>query len=376
MEEIIFKSDDLVVMNLINYFITEENYNPMLIHGLSDEIWLENLGNDYKIIRIVSHHIHNKEQLDFDKFRLGKIVNQVKRKTFSFKVNVLNIYTDIENDKILTDNDVYIKNEEDINNPKLINIFPNIVNKTKHEENGIEYFVKVSNSINAKNESRNRTAEKIFSYKVPVVTYIFMTICILLFALMYILGNGSEDITTLLYFGANLDSLVKAGQVYRLFTCIFLHIGIWHLVCNMYSLYVIGKEIENLYGKLKYIIIFIGSGILGSILSMAFTHNTVSAGASGAIFGLLGALLYFGYYYRAYLGNTIKRTVLPVIFINLAIGFLSSGIDNAAHIGGLVGGILLSMLVGVPGKESKRDNINGIILTVLYLLFISYLAFK
>ena len=376
MEEIIFKSDDLVVMNLINYFITEENYNPMLIHGLSDEIWLENLENDYKIIRIVSHHIHNKEQLDFDKFRLGKIVNQVKRKTFSFKVNVLNIYTDIENDKILTDNDVYIKNEEDINNPKLINIFPNIVNKTKHEENGIEYFVKVSNSINAKNESRNRTAEKIFSYKVPVVTYIFMTICILLFALMYILGNGSEDITTLLYFGANLDSLVKAGQVYRLFTCIFLHIGIWHLVCNMYSLYVIGKEIENLYGKLKYIIIFIGSGILGSILSMAFTHNTVSAGASGAIFGLLGALLYFGYYYRAYLGNTIKRTVLPVIFINLAIGFLSSGIDNAAHIGGLVGGILLSMLVGVPGKESKRDNINGIILTVLYLLFISYLAFK
>ena len=375
MEETIFRSDDLVVMNLINYFITEENYNPMLIHGLSDEIWLENLDSDYKIIRIVSHHIHNKEQLDFDKFKLNKIVKQVKRKTFSFSIKVLNIYTDIENEKILMDNDVFIKNENDIDNPKLTNIFPNIVDKTKHNEKGIEYFVKVSNSINAKNETQNKLAEKIFSKKNPTVTYAIMSLCIVLFILMYVLGYGSEDKGTLLYFGANLDYLVKEGQVYRLLTCIFLHIGIFHLLCNMYSLYVVGKEIENLYGKIKYLIIFLGSGICGSIMSIAFTKNTISAGASGAIFGLLGSLLYFGYYYRNYLGNSIKRSVLPVIIVNLAIGFASSGIDNAAHIGGLVGGILLSMLVGVPGKSSKRDNINGVILTILYIAFISYLAF-
>ena len=375
MEETIFRSDDLVVMNLINYFITEENYNPMLIHGLSDEIWLENLDSDYKIIRIVSHHIHNKEQLDFDKFKLNKIVKQVKRKTFSFSIKVLNIYTDIENEKILMDNDVFIKNENDIDNPKLTNIFPNIVDKTKHNEKGIEYFVKVSNSINAKNETQNKLAEKIFSKKNPTVTYAIMSLCIVLFILMYVLGYGSEDKGTLLYFGANLDYLVKEGQVYRLLTCIFLHIGICHLLCNMYSLYVVGKEIENLYGKIKYLIIFFGSGICGSIMSIAFTKNTISAGASGAIFGLLGSLLYFGYYYRNYLGNSIKRSVLPVIIVNLAIGFASSGIDNAAHIGGLVGGILLSMLVGVPGKSSKRDNINGVILTILYIAFISYLAF-
>ena len=376
MQETIFRSDDLVVMNLINYFITEENYNPMIIHGLNDEIWLENLDNDYKIIRIVSHHIHNKEQLEFDKFKLGKIVKQIKKKTFSFRVNVLSIYTDIENEKLLTDDDVYIKREEDINNPKLTNIFPDIVHKTRHDEKGIEYFVKVSNNINAKNEAKGREAEKIFSYKKPFVTYCIMSICILLFLAMYLFGNGSEDNNTLLLFGANLDSYVKDGQIYRLVTCIFLHIGIWHLICNMYSLYVIGKEIESLYGRIKYIIIFIGSGICGSLLSIAFTHNTVSAGASGAIFGLLGSLLYFGYYYRAYLGNSIKKSILPVIIINLAIGFLSSGIDNAAHIGGLVGGILLSMLVGVPGKSSKRDNINGIILTILYIGFICYLVFR
>ncbi len=376
MQEILFKSDDILVMSLINYFITEENYNPMIIHGLNDEIWLENLDCDYKIIRIVSHHIHNKEQLDFDKFKLGKIVKQVKKKTFSFKVKVLSIYTDIENENFLTDDDVFICKEEDISNSKLTNVFPNIVNKTKHDENGIEYFIKMSNNINAKNEAKGKEAEKIFSYKKPIITYGIMALCIVLFMAMYLFGKGSSDIYTLLSFGANLDLLVKDGQIYRLFTCIFLHIGIWHLICNMYSLYMIGKEIESLYGKIKYLIIFIGSGICGSLLSITFTHNTVSAGASGAIFGLLGSLLYFGYYYRAYLGNSIKRSIIPVIVFNLVIGFMSTGIDNAAHIGGLVGGILLSMMVGVPGKSSKRDNINGMILTCLYILFICYMAFR
>lgn len=126
MDEIIIKSDDLLVMNLINYFITEENYKPMIIHGINDEIWLENLDNNYKIVRIVSHHIHNKEQLDFDKFKLSKIVKQVKRKTLSFKVKVLSIYTDIEDEKILNNDDVLITKEKDINNPKLAPYFNSV----------------------------------------------------------------------------------------------------------------------------------------------------------------------------------------------------------------------------------------------------------
>lgn len=376
MEEIIFKSDDLLVMNLINYFITEQNYNPMIIHGINDEIWLENLDKDYKIIRIVSHHIHNKEQLAFDKFKLSKIAKQIKKKTFSFKLKVLSIYTDIEDEKLLSDDDVFISKEDDITDSKLISIFPNIAEKTERKEEGLEYFIKVTDSINKKNEKRTKMAEKIFSYKKPIITYTIIAICIFIFALMYILGNGSGNSETLINFGANYDLLTKDGEYYRLFTSMFLHIGIIHLLCNMYSLFIIGKEIENLFGKVKFLIIYIGSGLCGSILSLAFNSNTISAGASGAIFGLLGSLLYFGYYYRTYLGATIKSSILPVIIINLAIGFLSSTIDNACHIGGLVGGILLTMLVGVPGKESKVDQINGIILTIIYICFISYLAFK
>ena len=374
MDEIIIKSDDLLVMNLINYFITDENYKPMIIHGINDEIWLENLDNNYKIVRIVSHHIHNKEQLDFDKFKLSKIVKQVKRKTLSFKVKVLSIYTDIEDEKILNNDDVLITKEKDINNPKLVSAFPDIVEKTNRKEDGLEYFIKVTDNINKKNEKRNKIAEKIFSYKQPIVTYIIMAICIILFILMELSG-GSTNSQTLLKYGANLDVLVKNGEYYRLFTCIFLHIGIMHLLCNMYSLYIIGREVENLFGKIKYIIIFILSGIFGSIMSLAFTHNTISAGASGAIFGLLGALLYFGMHYRTYLGEAIKRSIIPIIVVNLIIGFFAEGIDLAAHIGGLVGGVLVAMMVGVPDKSKTKDIINGTILTIIYLIFISYLAF-
>ena len=375
MEDIVFKSDDLVVMSLINYFITEKNYNPMIIHGLNDEIWLENLNEDYKIVRIVSHHIHNKEQLDFDKFKLSRIVKQVKKKTLSFKVKVLSIYTDLEDDKILSNDDIYINKEEDINNPKLTNVFPNIVEKTKVDDNRLEYFIKVTDNINQKNESKSKIAEKIFSFKKPIVTYSLIFICILVFILMYVLGNGSTDNYTLLVFGANVDTLTKNGDYYRLFTSMFLHIGILHLLCNMYSLYIIGKEVENVFGKVKYLIIYLLSGIAGSILSLAFNHNTICAGASGAIFGLLGALLYFGYYYRTYLGATLTRSIIPVIVLNLIIGFTSSGIDNAAHIGGLVGGILIAMAVGVPDKSNNNNKINGIVLSLIYFGFIIYLSF-
>lgn len=375
MEEIVFKSDDLVVMSLINYFITEKNYNPMIIHGVDNEIWLENMNEEYKIVRIISHHIHNKEQLDFDKFKLSRVVKQIKKKTLSFKVKVLNIYTDLEDDKLLSRDDIFINKEEDINNPKLINAFTDIVEKTKRNENGLEYFIKVTDNINKKNESKSKMAEKIFSFKKPIITYSLILICILVFISMYIFGNGSSDKYTLLVFGANLDVLTKSGDYYRLFTSMFLHIGIFHLLCNIYSLYVIGREVENVFGRKKYLTVYLLSGIAGSILSLAFNHNTICAGASGAIFGLMGAILYFGYYYRTYLGSTLTRSIIPVIVLNLIIGFTTSGIDNAAHIGGLIGGILIAMAVGVPDKSKKSNKINGIILSIIYFAFIIYLSF-
>ena len=109
-------------------------------------------------------------------------------------------------------------------------------------------------------------------------------------------------------------------------------------------------------------------------MSLLFT-NSISAGASGAIFGLLGALLYFGYHYRVYLGTVVKSQIIPLIIINLGIGFAMSGVNNSAHIGGLIGGCLLAMTVGVKYKSTKSDQINGAVMTLIYAAFLIYMGF-
>ena len=147
-----------------------------------------------------------------------------------------------------------------------------------------------------------------------------------------------------------------------------------HLIFNMYSLYIIGSQLESFLGKTKYIIVYLLSGIAGSVLSIFFNSN-YSVGASGAIFGLLGSLLYFGYHYRVYLDTVIKSQIIPLILLNLSIGFIVPGIDNWAHIGGLIGGIFSSMAVGLKHKTTKIEQINGAILYTIYTAFIMYFVF-
>ena len=370
---------DMLMMKLSHYFITEQNYNPIILHGINDEIWLENMDSDYRVVRIVGHYIHNNEQLNFDKFKLDRIIKSIKRKTFSLKINVLSIYIDLGDNVTLKEEDnyksVFIKKISDLKNPLLLQVFPDIIEKTKFEEKGIELMARITNDINKKNVDKGTRVAKIFDKKKPIVTYAIMAICVIVFALMYILGDGSLDNITLLRFGANLDVLTKNGEYFRLITCAFLHIGVVHLIFNMYALYIIGPQVESFFGKIKYLSIYLISAVSASILSLAFNTNTISAGASGAIFGLLGALLYFGYHYRVYLGNAIRSQIIPIIIINLLFGFTMTGIDNAAHIGGLIGGVLASMALGVPEKSNKTEKINGFIVLAIYFGFIIYMAF-
>ena len=144
----------------------------------------------------------------------------------------------------------------------------------------------------------------------------------------------------------------------------------------MYALYVLGIQLENFFGKTRFAIIYLFSAITGNLLSLVFADpNVVSIGASGAIFGLFCSLLYFGYYYRVYLGTVLRTQIVPVILINLLFGIVTPGIDNAAHIGGLIGGVFISMGIGVKFKSTKSDMINGMIVSTLYLLFLIYMGF-
>ncbi len=374
MQELVIDKKEELVMKLLHYFITEQGYNPIVLHGAKDEIWLENLDSDYKIVRIVSNYIHNMEQYDYDAYKTKQIIKQIKKKTLSFNIDTLNIYTDLGENVKLESFDhidcVYLNSENDIDKYDILKeYFPTLKKNLNMKEKGINLFAKITGDINKSNAKKAKASEDIFRMKKPIITYILIALNIIIYIISSVIGHN-EFITM---FGLE-PHYVLAGQYYRIITCMFLHANLLHLIFNMYALYIIGSQIESFFNKYKYLAIYLFSGIVGALMSLIFTKSW-SVGASGAIFGLMGAMLYFGYHYRLYLGTVIKSQIIPVILINLLIGFTSPGIDNAAHIGGLIGGVIASMIVGVKGKDSTSDRINGIIIGVIFIAFLIYLAF-
>lgn len=374
MEE--FDKKDIITMKLLHYFITNQNYNPVVLHGAKNEIWLENMNSEYKIIRIVSGYIHNNEQLDFDTFKTRKIVKNIKRKTFNLTMPVLSIFVDLgDNVNLKEEKDidfVSIKNEKDVKKYDfLYKCFPDIDKKLKFTERGMNLFLKITDDINKKNMEEAKRVEELFKPKKPIITYALIAINVIIFLLGMIL-NLSDTFINLF---ANYGPLVTEGQYYRLFTSMFIHANLFHILFNMYALYLLGSQAEGFFGKGKFLVIYILSGISGSLLSILLNQGAVSVGASGAIFGILGALLYFGYNNRVYLGNTLIREIVPVILINLAFGFMMTGVDNFAHIGGLIGGLTTAMAVGFYSNTGKSDRINGIIITIMLFAFLIFMNF-
>ena len=179
-----------------------------------------------------------------------------------------------------------------------------------------------------------------------IVTMSIIAINIILYIITAIMSKNIFDINAyvLLYMGGNYGALVSHGQVWRLLTCAFLHGGIIHIFCNMYALYALGPQIEILFGRVKYIIIYLLSAIGGSLLSYKFSPSSLSIGASGAIFGLFGAMVVFVLKYKDRIPKKVLNNLFGVIILNLLIGFNLQGIDNFAHIGGLLVGALVAFL--------------------------------
>jgi membrane associated rhomboid family serine protease len=210
-------------------------------------------------------------------------------------------------------------------------------------------------------------------------TMIFIGVNLAVFVLMWMAGGmsamGADD-EVLLGFGAKANQLInERHQYWRFVTSIFIHIGFLHIFFNMYALWIIGQEIERLYGSSRFVIIYLLCGVAGSYASYRFNPAAVSAGASGAIFGLFGVMATFAFRYRkelpAGLASEIKRRILPVIIINLAIGFSIRVVDNAAHIGGLVVGAALCFLIPYKRPHEKATASAWRALLVVCLLVIS-----
>lgn len=193
-----------------------------------------------------------------------------------------------------------------------------------------------------------------------IVTYSLILVNIIIFILTMIISQSIYDIDiyTLVIMGAKFNELIDRGQVWRFITSSFLHGGLLHIIFNMYALKIIGTEVEYAYGKIKYIIIYLCSALGGSIFSYFFNRDSISVGASGAVFGLFGAMLIFGFANRKKIGKAYMMNILKVIGVNILIGVTISRIDNAGHLGGLLAGaivaIIFSLTIGGNTNEPKE----------------------
>ena len=193
--------------------------------------------------------------------------------------------------------------------------------------------------------------------KLPICTIAIVVVNIVVFLILSNTGEVESGLYMMRH-GAMYVPAVLAGDYYTLVTSMFLHFSFPHLFNNMLLLLVLGRYVEEEAGKIKFLIIYFFGGIAGNVLSMLMDINSgefaVSAGASGAIFGLIGALIYMAIYNHGHIADLSQRGLMFMAVLSLYFGFTSSGVDNFAHLGGLIGGFFISVLV-----YRKRNDKNS-----------------
>jgi len=192
--------------------------------------------------------------------------------------------------------------------------------------------------------------------------FITLTLLALNFVLfgLEIYAGGADNNTVLLNLGAAYGPYMRRGEYFRLVMPIFLHGGWLHILGNSYCLYILGPILERVYGYGRYLTIYLAAGMGGAFLSMTVSRN-VSVGASGAIFGIAGAMLVTGFVHRDVIpprwGRAFGTGMIPFIVLNLALGFSVHGIDNWGHLGGLATGALLALVIPPPRHDPPYGEI-------------------
>jgi len=196
-----------------------------------------------------------------------------------------------------------------------------------------------------------------------IVTNLLLAINIAIYVWMVLkhVSPTSPSSDQIIRWGGNYGPLTLGTEPWRLFTALFLHIGFVHLLANMWALFVLGRLAESLFGRWSYLSTYLLSGLAGSVASMLWRPLGVSAGASGAIFGVAGALIATLFVGKLPLPKQSTRTVLITLVFwagfDLLYGIWKAGVDNAAHIGGLVTGLILGLLLGHHLGSSRQARV-------------------
>ena len=193
-----------------------------------------------------------------------------------------------------------------------------------------------------------------------VITWLFLAVNILVWLLMQLIGGFlNQDVDLLLRFGAMFGPLIATGEYWRFFTAMFLHANLLHLFFNCFALFIFGRLVEGVYGSARFTAIYLLAGLAGGVLSYMFNKTAIAVGASGAIFGILGAFAAYFVVHRNTLGEMGRRNLTglaTIAAINLAIGLFIPNIDNWAHLGGLVGGFVMGLALAPRYRYELIDS--------------------
>ncbi|MBB5173126.1 rhomboid family intramembrane serine protease [Texcoconibacillus texcoconensis] len=253
-----------------------------------------------------------------------------------------------------------------------LNEVPSLVNPY-YVDDPEQYIQMFRRHIKQTMKQRIQQERNIFLYGRPVFTFGLLGVIFLMYMLTELEG-GSTSVKTLIDFGAKFNPLIQEGEWWRFISAMFLHIGFFHLFMNSLALFYLGGAVERIFGTSRFVFIYFIAGLTGSIASFVFNEN-ISAGASGAIFGCFGALLYFGLRHKRLFFRTMGMNVIVILAINLGLGFVVPMIDNGAHIGGLIGGFVASAMIALPKNSHVKSQIGAWVLAPLALSILTAIGF-
>lgn len=354
---------------LAHYLISAHEYRIVQLSQEHNELWLEKMENKKaQVIRLLRHNLDWSNWMQRDIEHTAMNGERIRKQLVRKEMNVINVYVTAyppvddyefrieqpfvqpDNGKTKVDTIILARTLYEKGFKQLGDILHDSISfpiKDSYEESEIE-AIKLAALSEA--SSKVKKEQNLFNYGKPFFTYMFIIIQVAMFLLLEWKG-GSTDNATLIKYGAKYNPLILEGEWWRFFTPMILHIGIIHLLMNSLALYYLGTAVERIYGNLRFLFIYLFAGFSGVVASFIFSPS-VSAGASGAIYGCFGALLYLGVIYPKLFFRTIGINILVVLGINLIFGFTMPGVDYVGHIGGLIGGFLATGIVHFP-KQKK-----------------------
>jgi rhomboid protease GluP len=387
---------DYVFWSLAFHLVNKEDYRLIKLSENQRELWFErNRKGPFPLIRLHRFDIDWSNWLKRDIEQTAYRGEQIRKERFKRELDILNIYISMY--PPVDDYEFRLEkpySEQSAPRTKVTSIildhtFANWNQIAAHLQQPLPFpsINQVSSAdVMWKQQATILTSIKqekeekaLFTVGKPLFTYFFLVIQIMMFMVLEWAG-GSQNPLTLIQYGAKFNPLIQKGEWWRLITPMFLHIGLLHLLMNSLALYYFGSIVERIFGNSRFLMIYIISGIFGTVASFALSPS-LSAGASGAIFGCFGALLYFGVRRPSLFFRTMGANLLTLLGINLLIGFIIPAVDNAGHIGGLIGGFLAAGIVHLPKERFQWGqllffviSIALIIIGMWYGLQIDYLA--